>query len=510
MTLSAPFLRISGVAKSFEGVRALQNVNLDVTSGTIHALIGENGAGKSTLGKIIAGVYSADAGSIELQGSPVRFQSPRDALDRGVTIVAQELALVPTRSVVENVYLGVEAHRGPFVRSRALLTAFDALVTTTGIEVDPRTIVEDLSIADQQRVEILRALARNASLIVMDEPTARLATHEALALRSTVKRLRDGGTTIVFVSHFLDEVLDIADDITVLRDGKVVSSAGAGNRTPGSLIEEMIGRPLDGSFPPKRPPTATTPPRLVVENLSGARFSDVSFDVGAGEIVALTGLVGAGRTEVLRSIFGADRSFSGLVKVDGETLSRRIPTRTIAAGVVMLPESRKQDGLFLDFSIGDNVALPSLVRFSRGGFLRRKLQRAAVIQSLTEVDVRMRDIDDPIGQLSGGNQQKALFAKSLLARPRLLLIDEPTRGVDVGAKRQIYNLIARLAAEGLGVLIVSSELEEVLGIAHRVVVMKQGRVAGILTASEATERRIADLAFGPNPPASTPNEMDRK
>jgi simple sugar transport system ATP-binding protein/ribose transport system ATP-binding protein len=503
MTTPAPFLRLTDVNKSFEGIRALDNVSVDIARGSVHALVGENGAGKSTLGKIIAGVIASDSGTLELEGSATQFASPREALEHGVTIVAQELALVPTRSVLENVYLGVEPHTGPFVKSRDLATSFSQLVESTGIKVDPSAIVEELSVADQQRVEILRALARKASLIVMDEPTARLATHEALALRGVVTRLRDAGTTIVYVSHFLEEVLEIADDITVLRDGKVVSSSPAKGQTPSTLIERMIGRPLDSTFPTKAPPDSTAPIRLTVDRLSGGRFRDVSLQVREGEIVALTGLVGSGRTELLRAIYGVDRSVAGSVAIDGKPFRRRTPARSIAAGIAMLPESRKLEGLFLGFSISDNVALPSLGWLSNLGFVNLKAQRAAVSTGLHDVDARLRDIGDPVGQLSGGNQQKALFAKSLLGKPRLLLVDEPTRGVDVGAKRQIYELLARLATEGLGILLVSSELEEVIGIAHRVVVMRNGRVAGVLSDTQATERQIANFAFGAAPDPTT-------
>ena len=496
MTTPAPFLQLTDIAKSFDGVHALRDVAVSIRRGTVHALVGENGAGKSTLGKVIAGVHGEDQGTIEIDGATVAFSTPRDALRYGITIVAQELALVPTRSVVENVYLGTEPHRGPFVQTRTLRARYAKLTEESGIYVDPHAHVGDLSIADQQKVEILRALARGSSLIVMDEPTARLATHEALTLRRIVKQLRDAGTTIIYVSHFLDEVLDIADDITILRDGRVVRSGSAAAETPQSLIESMIGRPLDAAFPTKQPPMGDSLPMLDVVGLSGRGFREISLQVRPGEIVALTGLVGSGRSEVVRAIFGADRSTSGTVYFEGKPYPRRKPWRSVERGIALLPESRKLEGLFLSFSISDNVSLSSLKKFSRGGFVRTRQERAGVSVRLDEVDVRMRDASDPVGLLSGGNQQKAMFAKSLLTQPRLLIIDEPTRGVDVGAKRQIYDLIVRLAQEGMGVLIVSSEMEEVIGIAHRVAVMRQGRIVGTLERADVTEQAIASLAFG--------------
>ncbi|MBE7956300.1 sugar ABC transporter ATP-binding protein [Microbacterium oxydans] len=496
MTTPAPFLNLTNIAKSFDGVHALRDIAVTIRRGTVHALVGENGAGKSTLGKVIAGVHGEDQGTIEIDGVRVSFSTPRDALRHGITIVAQELALVPTRSVIENVYLGTEPHIGPFVRTRALRSRYATLTEDSGIFVDPFAYVGDLSIADQQKVEILRALARGSSLIVMDEPTARLATHEAFALRRIVKQLRDAGATIVYVSHFLEEVLDIADDITVLRDGRVIRSGAAAVESPQTLIESMIGRPLAAAFPSKQYPEGGGRTMLEVSGLSGRGFHDVSLQVSPGEIVALTGLVGSGRTEVVRALFGADRSTSGTVLLDGSPYLRRKPWRSVERGIALLPESRKLEGLFLSFSISDNVSLASLKKFSRGGFVRTGRERAAVSERLAEVDVRMRNATDPVGLLSGGNQQKTMFAKSLLTRPRLLIIDEPTRGVDVGAKRQIYDLIVRLAQEGMAVLVVSSEMEEVIGIAHRVAVMRQGEIVGTLAGDDVTEHAIALLAFG--------------
>lgn len=508
--MPAPFLRISGVSKAFAGVQALADVDVDIERGTVHALVGENGAGKSTLGKILAGIHTQDSGTITVDGSTIDFDSPRAALDHGFTIVAQELALVGPRTVVENVFLGAEAHRGPLVLRGKLLSAFSQLVADTGIDVPATAIVDDLSIADQQKIEILRAIARKSDVIVMDEPTARLATHEAHALRGIVHKLRDRGTTIVYVSHFLDEVLDVADRITVLRDGKVVTTVPAAGQTTESLVEAMIGRTLDSAFPDKVPSRDGGSVVLQVDELTrrGA-FEDISFEVNSGEIVTITGLVGSGRSEVVRSIFGAENYDSGRVRLNGADASGRHPRDAIAQRMAFIPESRKSDGLHVDSSIEDNVTLPHLGRFATWGAINRRAAREAAEAELVAVGVKAGSFQLPVSSLSGGNQQKVMFAKALLGDPVLLIADEPTRGVDVGAKRQIYDLLVKLAETGLGILLVSSEMEEVIGLSHRVVVMRQGRITGELSGTDITEQRIAHLAFG-HTDAGVPAGVDER
>ncbi|WP_418058831.1 sugar ABC transporter ATP-binding protein [Pimelobacter simplex] len=502
--MPAPTISVRGVGKSFEGNAALADVDLDVRPGTIHALVGENGAGKSTLGKILAGVHQADTGVVRLDGNSVDPASPREALALGITIVAQEIALVGTRSVIENVFLGSEVTTGPFVRTAALRRRFEALVAETGIDVDGDATVDQLTIADQQKVEILRALARRADVIVMDEPTARLATHEAEALMRIFDGLRRAGTTIVFVSHFLEEVLGISDQVTVLRDGRVVADGAASSFTPASLIAAMVGRTLDAAFPPKRiVPEARTAadeapaPALKVTGLTRSGvFEDVGFEVRPGEIVVITGLVGSGRTEVLRAIYGLDTPTAGTVEVDGKVSRTGSPRASIAEGVALIPESRKTEGLFLDFPLVANVSLPHLRRFTRAGLVRAKQVARVAAGAMEDVGVKTPSPEAPASLLSGGNQQKVLFARALLGKPRLLIADEPTRGVDVAAKRQIYDLIAAEAARGSAVLLVSSEMEEVIGLAHRVIVMRQGRVLGELAGDDINESSIAHLAFG--------------
>ena len=489
-------VELRGVTKRFGGTVALDGVDMAIRFGTVHAIVGENGAGKSTVGKIIAGVLTPDAGQLTVSGAKVAFRSPRAALGRGITMVAQELSLVPSRSAVDNVFLGIESHLGPFVRSAA--ERFAGLVEEYGIDVPPDGIVGSLPVAEQQKVEILRALARRAALIVMDEPTARLTSDEAMGLRRTVRTLVDRGVTVVYVSHFLDEVLAVADEITILCDGAVVRSGPAATETRRSLIEGIVGRNLAAAFPARRLPPASAPTVLAVRELSrSGAFSDVSFEVRAGEIVTLAGLVGSGRTEVLRCVFGADRATAGSMRLDGVQYEPRSPRWAIRRGVAMVPESRKAHGLFPRRSVCENVTLAHLAGFvTIGGVVRRAGERAAAARVTGAVGLTGATTTSLMEELSGGNQQKSLFARWLVERPRLFLSDEPTRGVDVGAKRGIYDLLVDLASEGMAVIVVSSELEEVLGIAHRILVMRGGRLVGELDAAAATRSDVMELAFG--------------
>ena len=489
-------VELRGVTKRFGGTVALDRVDITVRAGTVHALVGENGAGKSTAGKILAGVLTPDAGRLLLGGAETAFRSPRAALGRGITMVAQELSLVPSRSVLDNVFLGIESHRGPFMRAAA--DRFAGLVAEYGIGADPDAVVGRLPVAEQQKVEILRALARRAELIVMDEPTARLTSEQAVALRRTVRSLAERGVTVVYVSHFLDEVLAVADDVTILRDGGVIRSGAAAGETRRSLIEGIAGREIEAAFPPRLARSPSAPVVLAVRGLSRAgTFQDVSLEVRAGEIVTLAGLVGSGRSDVLRCIFGADRATAGSMTLDGEPYEPRAPRHAIRSGVAMVPESRTTQGLLPRRSVRENVTLPHLGRFvAPGGFVRRRGERTAARRVTESVGLTGATIASPMAELSGGNQQKSLFARWLVQNPRLFLADEPTRGVDVGAKRSIYDLLVGLASEGMAVLVVSSELEEVLGIAHRILVMRAGRLVGELDGAAATRTEVMELAFG--------------
>jgi ABC-type sugar transport system ATPase subunit len=491
----APLIEIRGVRKRFGGIQALRDVSLSIGKGAVHGLVGENGAGKSTLGKLLAGVYRPDAGEIRVAGRTVHYHSPRDALSDGVTLIAQELVLMPDRSVLENVFLGIETSRAGVVDGRALRRRYHEL-DALGLGLDPDALVGALRLADQQKVEIMRSLARNARVIVMDEPTASLSPFEAGRLFEIVRQLADSGTTVVFISHFLEDVLALCDTVTVLRDGAVVRTAPSARETPESLVTAMIGRSLETTFPERRPPPPDAPVVLSVRGLSArGRFQDVSFDVRRGEIVGLAGLVGSGRTEVARAIFGADPLSAGEIKVDGRSVSIRSPSGAVRAGIALLPEARAQ-GLVLGRSIAENVSLPHLGRLSTASVVRRGRERRAVVRALELVGRAGADLLAPVGGLSGGNQQRVLFAKWLLEPPKVLIADEPTRGVDVGAKAAIYGLLARLAADGLAIVLISSEHEEVLGLAHRTLLMRNGRIAGELSYEEASAAAILALAFG--------------
>lgn len=480
---------------------ALQSVDAAVQAGTVHALVGENGAGKSTLGKIMAGVLLPDEGRVEVDGQPAELRSPRQALEMGITMVAQELSLVPHRSARDNVFLGTESVRGPLVDEKRDRARVARLVEEYGIEVDPDQLVGRMSVADQQKVEILRSLARNAQLIVMDEPTARLSSSEARVLRQMVRRLADGGVTVVYVSHFLEEVLTIADRVTIMRDGRVVRTSPAPSETRASLIEGIVGRSLETVFPARRPPPPEAPPVLEVKGLGREGvFQEVDFTVREGEIVTLAGLVGSGRSETARAIFGADRATEGQMVLDGAPYAPRSPRDAIRAGVAMVPESRTAQGLLGKMTVRANTTLAHLSLFALpGGFLRSRPEMEAAAEAARTVRLTGATIESMITQLSGGNQQKTLFGRWLVSRPRLFIADEPTRGVDVGAKRGIYDLLVGLAAAGMAVLIVSSELEEVLGLSHRVLVMSNGRLAGEVAGDDATETSVMELAFGGAP-----------
>jgi rhamnose transport system ATP-binding protein len=473
---------------------------LTIATGSVHALVGENGAGKSTLGKIVSGVLTPDRGGMLVGGTAVSFRSPRDALAHGIAAVAQEPTIVPARTVEENVFLGAEPTFSGFVRRRVLRRRFLDLARSVGFDLPPDRPAGALRTGQQQEVEILAALVRNARLIVMDEPSAALTVEETGKLHEIIRSLARGGTTVLLVSHFLQEVLQLADTVTVLRDGRLVRTKPAGQETDSSLVEAMIGRSLEAQFPVKQRPPVDAPIALRVRGLHAPGVSDASFDVRAGEIVGLAGLVGAGRSELARTIFGAQRLDSGEVELAGGRRMTGGPRAALRLGVVMIPESRVDDGLVLGRSVTENVSLPSLRWLSRLGVVRRRLERRETGRVLDRVDVR-GNRTGPVLSLSGGNQQKALFARSLLARPILLIADEPTRGVDVGAKRAIYELIVELAEEGLGVVLISSEIDEILGLAHRVLVMRGGRIVADLDEETMSESTILSAAFATMPAA---------
>jgi ABC-type sugar transport system ATPase subunit len=490
------FVELRDISKRFGGVLALDNISLSIARAGVHGLVGENGAGKSTLGKIIAGEYKPDAGEVVIEGETVHYSRPREALRQGITYVAQELSLVPARSVFENVLLGSERTRFGFVQDGLARERYEDAAERLGFRLDPRVPVGSLRVADQQKVELMRAIARRARMIVMDEPTATLSPHETDRLLEAIRRLAAGGTTIVFVSHLLREVLAVCDDVTVLKDGRRVTTVPAATTTADQLVVAMIGRQLEGSYPAKRPPAADSPIAFRAEGVrTPGSAVGIALEVRRGEILGLAGLVGSGRTELCRALFGLERS-AGEFFVDGERRSLSSPREAIAAGIAMLPESRRDQGLVMRRPIRDNVTLPHLGRFGVGGLIRRRDERAAVGQILSQVGVDSVRSQGNVVNLSGGNQQRVLFAKWLLEPPKLLIADEPTRGVDVGAKRAIYDLLVQLAGRGMAIILVSSEIEEVLGLGHRVAVMRNGRIVGELDGADISKDAVMRVAFG--------------
>lgn len=486
-------LSMHRMRKAFPGVQALSDGSFELRAGEIHALVGENGAGKSTLIKILTGAQSADSGSILLEGKPVLFKSPIEALRAGVATIYQEFTLVPALNVSENLFLGSGGgHIGWLDHARERLKSHEVLARL-GIDLDPDTRVSDLTIAHQQLVEIARALLADCRILVMDEPTAALTPREVEKLFVVLRELAARGIGIIFVSHRLNEVFSIADRITVMRDGATVVTQMTRELTRRQLIEHMVGRSIDQEFPKATLPRGAL--RLQVSHLSGGRVRDVSFSLHAGEVLGIAGLMGAGRTEVARLLFGADPKESGEIRLDGRTLDIRSPRDAINAGICLLTEDRKAQGLVLIASAKDNFALPNLGRWSRASFINHKVERFRFVEHVNKLHIRVSDPEQTANNLSGGNQQKLLVARWLETESQVVIFDEPTRGIDVGAKYDMYLLISELAAQGKAIIVVSSELPEILGISDRILVMRHGQVSGeIDKASGATQEDVMVLA----------------
>ncbi len=485
-----------GISKSFPGVKALQDVALTLHPGEVLALLGENGAGKSTLIKVLSGAHLPDAGSIEIDGHPVAITNPAAAQRAGIAVIYQEFNLVPALSARANIFLGQESSWLGFLAQRRERRQARALFQRLGIALDPETPCSDLTVAQQQIVEIAKALALRARILVMDEPSAALTGQEVEHLFAVIRELKSQGIGIIYISHRLDEVFALADNVTVLRDGRHVATRPVAEVTRAGLIELMVGRTLESEFP--RRDVALGPERLVVRDLCrGQTVQGVSFSVRRGEVVALTGLVGAGRTETARLIFGADRADSGVVELDGKRLSIRGPRDAIREGICLLTEDRKAQGLVLGLSARENFALGNLVQLSRLGFVDGRRERAAFARYAGALRLKATSPEQTTATLSGGNQQKVVLARWLQANASVIIFDEPTRGIDVGAKYEIYLLINELASQGKAILLISSELPEVLGLADRILVMRGGRIVGeIRDVASATQEQILTLAVG--------------
>ena len=486
------------VSKNFGGSHALRDVSVAVERDTFHALVGENGAGKSTLGRIFAGLQKPSAGTLRVDGEEVRFGGPRDALSHGVTMVVQERTIVPGRSVLDNVLLGRELGSAGMVSKRQGLRRYAEVCDLAGFELDPGRLVGTMRPAERLRVEILRALARDVDLLVLDEVTSALAPDEAQAFFDLLRHLRSRKRTIVYVTHFLNEVVEFADTVSILREGRVVRTGDASAESPASLISAMLGRELESVFPPKAAaPPPDAPIAFSVQGLSRRGvLKDVSFQVREGEILGLAGLVGSGRTEIARAVFGADRRDSGVLELAGKPVRIRRPSDAIHNRMALIPESRQHDGLVLGMSVGRNITLTHLNEFGKWGFISRRRERTAVNAVIQRFDVRTRSADLSVGALSGGNQQKAMFAKWLLREPRVLIADEPTRGVDIGAKQAIYEILNQLASQGVAIILISSEFEEILSLSHRVLVIRNGVVMSELEANMSRREAVLQAAFG--------------
>ncbi|MBZ9992196.1 sugar ABC transporter ATP-binding protein [Mesorhizobium sp. BH1-1-4] len=488
-------LDMRGISKIFPGVKALSNVNFAVRFGTVHAVVGENGAGKSTLMKVLNGSYAPTSGTIKVGGAEVRMRRPADAQALGIRMVHQEINLVPDLTVAENVYLGRMPGKWSWLRKGEMVRKAAAVLAELGAAINPRERLGNLSISQQQLVEIAKAYAAQPRIIVLDEPTSSLSEHETAALFRILRKMRDDGIAIIYISHRLKEVLEIADEVTVLRDGSMIETRPIEGITAAQMIRLMVGREVSNVFP--KSPAAIGKSVLRVERIGdGTRFRDVSFDVRAGEILGLTGLVGAGRTEVARAIFGLSRLVEGTVSVNGRKVSINSPSQALKAGIAYVPEDRKGDGIVPGMSIRENISLPILRRLSRFGRIKRGADRALAADYVKQFSISPPDGERRINLLSGGNQQKAVIAKWLAAKPSALILDEPTRGVDVGAKAEIHNIIGQLVAGGMAVVMISSELPEILGVCDRVVVMRDGHACEPLERAELSEERIMALATG--------------
>lgn len=490
-------LEMIDITKEFPGVKALDGVQLKVKKGTVHALMGENGAGKSTLMKILIGIYTPDKGKIIFDGEELKLSTIKQALDKGISMIHQELSPIPNMTVAENIFLGREpSYRFTrWVKKKELEDKTKRLFEKLEIDIDPNAKMSDLSIANTQMVEIAKAISYNSKLIIMDEPTSAITEKEVHHLFNIIRSLKKEGVSIIYITHKMDEIEQITDEVTVLRDGKYIGTKQSNQITKDELIQMMVGRELNQIF--HKQPAEIKEIALSVKGLTKkGKFEDVSFEVRRGEIVGFAGLMGSGRTEVLESVFGVTPPDSGEVYVHGKKVTIRSTRDAIKYGMGLLTEDRKLTGLFLPLSVQDNMIAVTVDQYTKGGFLQQRKIRDDCQRLAEQLAIKTPNLQQLIKYLSGGNQQKALIARWLLYDPDILLLDEPTRGIDVGAKSEIYNLIFELARKGKAIVVVSSELPEVLGLSDRIIVMHEGRKTGELSREEATQERIMELATG--------------
>ncbi|KFF71381.1 MULTISPECIES: ribose ABC transporter ATP-binding protein RbsA [Pectobacterium] len=491
-----PLLQLQGITKSFPGVKALSGAALNVYPGKVMALVGENGAGKSTMMKVLTGIYRKDAGSIHFLGKEVDFSGPKASQEAGIGIIHQELNLIPQLTIAENIFLGREfTNRFGRIDWNKMYAEADKLLKRLNLRYNSRRMVGDLSIGDQQMVEIAKVLSFESKVIIMDEPTDALTDTETASLFSVIKELQSQGCGIVYISHRLKEIFEICDDITVFRDGQFIGERPVSDLEEDTLIEMMVGRKLEDQYP--RSNKVPGEVRLKVQNLSGPGVDSVSFTVRKGEILGVAGLMGAGRTELMKILYGALPRTGGNVTLDGRDVVTRKPQDGLANGIVYISEDRKRDGLVLGMSVKENMSLTALRYFSHaGGRLKHAEEQLTVADFIRLFNVKTPSMEQPIGLLSGGNQQKVAIARGLMTRPNVLILDEPTRGVDVGAKKEIYQLINQFKEEGLSIILVSSEMPEVLGMSDRIIVMHEGRLSGDFPIEQATQEALMAAAVG--------------
>jgi rhamnose transport system ATP-binding protein len=486
---TAPMLELNRVVKSFGAVVALRSGSLRLESGSIHALIGENGAGKSTLVKIVAGLYRRDAGDFRLEGEEVDFTSTAQSKAAGIAVIYQEPTLFPDLTVTENVFMGRQpVNRFGRIDRKAMRREVESLFQRLAVRIDPDRPAEGLSIADQQVIEIAKAVSLDAKVLIMDEPTAALSGVEVDRLFAIARSLRDEGRALLFISHRFDEVFALCDTVTVMRDGAYIATTPIAETTVDDLVRQMVGRDVTELFPKQE--TEIGEPLLEVEGLTSPLFHDISFSVRAGEIVGLAGLVGAGRSEVARAIFGVDGYDAGQVRVGGRTLKKGDATTAMRQGLALVPEDRRKQGLVLESSVARNITLAIRNQLTKAGLITSGLENKAAQVWASRLEVKTNALSTIAGTLSGGNQQKVVLGKWLATEPRVLIIDEPTRGIDVGTKAEVHRLLSELAGRGMGILMISSELPEVLGMADRVLVMREGRITAELDRSEATSESV--------------------
>ena len=487
-------LRVNSLSKSFLGVKALDNIHFDLKKGEVHALMGENGAGKSTFMKILIGLLKADSGSISFNGDQIENMDVHAMLQKGISMIHQEILMVPELTIAQNIFLGREFSRSYLVDERAINQEAQKLMHLMGLNINVRTKAKQLSIAELQLIEIAKAISNNARVIIMDEPTSALSEKEISMLFKIINDLKSQGVAIIYISHKMEEIYQIADRITILRDGKFIATNNTADLDKNSLISLMVGREIDKLFSEN----STAPGEVVlkVQNLhKKGKFSEINFEVHAGEVFGIAGLMGAGRTEIARSIFGLDSINGGDIILKGKSIKIKSPKDAIREGIGYLSEDRKALGFIPELSVKDNISLSSLMNYSKGWFIETKLELEAATKMADDLKIRAAGLSQKVMNLSGGNQQKVVIAKVLLAQPSLIILDEPTRGIDIGAKHEIYKLIRQLAENGLAVIMISSELPEILGMSDRILVLSKGKQTAILTREEASQEKIMQYAL---------------